>query len=41
MEQIEDDGSNYQGEANLEDDPEYAKDFNKAYAKLVEKIYHE
>ncbi|TNV85929.1 hypothetical protein FGO68_gene4527 [Halteria grandinella] len=41
LEQIEDDGSNYNGEANQEDDPEYAKDFHKAYQRLVEKIYHE
>lgn len=25
----------------MEDDPENAKDFGKAYARLVEKIYHE
>jgi hypothetical protein len=36
----DEEGSNYQGEHNP-DDPEYAKDFGKAYAKLVEKLYLE
>ncbi len=37
---IDESSHNYTHDAAM-DDPEYAKDFNNAYARLVEKIYHE